>query len=116
MSFEVVHARFGGRVKGQPNKVSIESAEEIKRELKKKGIDYLNLFFASWAKIENPEVKATLILRFMEYIHPRQRHLQMSMSLEDAIKVVEDAIAESGQTPRTVESVAIESTGSNGSL
>lgn len=113
--FQPGHKLATGRPVGSQNKLTQYSAEEIKKALKEKGIDYINAFWGAWQKINDNEIKAELALRFMEFIHPKQRHLQMTMNLEDAIKTVEDAIAESGQTPITIEATPSSTIGTDSS-
>lgn len=108
MPFTKGHSFSPGRPPGVPNKHKVASAEELKAALLSHNIDMVVQFWASWKNVQDPDRKCQLVLRFMEFIYPRQRQLEMKVSLEDAIKVIEDAVAQSGQTPITIDATPID--------
>lgn len=81
------HKRVGGRQKGTPNKRNtiFESLEEI-RTVNGKPLDVVKLFFEGVMDMPSFQ-RVDALLKFMEFIYPKQKHLEIE-SGEGGFKIV----------------------------
>ena len=107
MPFQAGHSKLGGRSPGVPNKkptptVSQQLKQQLEDALSSGGHNVVTVWLAEWQRLDDRLAKVETFLHFMEFVYPKQRQLQMDVSLEDAVRIVEDAIVSTGETPLAI--------------
>ena len=83
-----------GRLAGVPNKNN-----EVRAYLKGKGIDAIGLFLKEWdaGRNSNHMEAARLMLQFIEYVYPKQKAIDVTITEEQAILKLKEAIDVAGK-------------------
>ena len=91
MAFQPGHNLATGRPKGSLNKADLVG--KFRKDLEAIGVDAVFVFKAfwkSWEAIQDQAEKARLAIEFLEFLQPKIRHHQISMTPEDAVRVLEE--------------------------
>lgn len=87
MPFQKGHKKVGGKKKGTPNKRNtiFESLEEI-RTVKGQPLDVVKLFFEGVMDMPSFQ-RVDALLKFMEFLYPKQKNLEINTG-EGGFKIV----------------------------
>lgn len=91
MTFQPGNKLSPGRPPGSLNKADLVG--KFRKDLEAIGVDAVFVFKAfwkSWEGIQDQAEKARLAIEFLEFLQPKIRHHQISMTPEEAVRVLEE--------------------------